>query len=363
MLWNRPRRAGGAFTSRIFASVSVAAMLAGCELPSIYEYWDSVVLSELEISPSFIALQEGQRASFAALGGKVPYRFELEGGGTLSPLSGARVEYFAPVGGPQEAQVRLRDAYDAVSAARVLVEASISLLSIAPTDAALLHGGFADFSFSGGKEPYSFSLEAGLGSVELTTATTGRYNAPAAADTDAMVRLEDASGQLADARIVVRAGAQPLVIIPSSVVMERGAAFTFAASGGAAPYLFNVATGVGSIDAGNGTYGSSSAGSAVVRVTDAVLSVADANVTVVEPAALPLVIVPRSVNIKMGASFQFEGEGGVPPYSFSMASGYGGYVDSQSGLYAAPSTKQGVERVQISDSRGISDAATVKVKK
>lgn len=363
MLWNRPRRAEVAFTGRIFASIAVAAALVGCELPSIYEYWDSVVLNELEISPSFIALQEGQRASFAALGGKVPYRFELEGGGTLSPLSGARVEYLAPFGGAQEALVKLRDVYDAVSAARVLIEASMSLLSIAPAEASLLYGQSVEFAFSGGKAPYSLGLEAGLGSVEMPTATTGRYTAPAAADTDAIVRLEDASGQLADARVVVRAGSQPLAIIPSSVVMEQGAAFAFGASGGAAPYAFSVASGVGSIDAGNGTYTSASAGSAVVRVTDADSSVADANVTVVEASPVPLVIIPRSVNIKMGASFQFEGEGGVPPYSFSMASGYGGVVDPVSGLYVAPSTKQGVERVQISDARGISDTATVKVKK
>lgn len=359
---NRPRRAGVAFAGLISAFIAVAAALVGCDLPSIYEYWDGFVLNELEISPSFIALQEGQKATFAALGGKAPYRFELQGGGTLSPLSGARAEYLAPVGA-QEARVGLRDVYGAVSAARVLVEASISLLSIAPADAALLYGGSVDFYFSGGKPPYSLSLEAGLGSVMMPTATTGRYTAPAAADTDAIVQLEDAIGQSADARIVVRAGAQPLAIIPSSVVIEQGAAFAFGASGGVAPYTFSKVSGVGSIDAGSGTYGSASAGSAVVRVTDADLSVADANVTVVETATLPLVIIPRSVNVKMGASFQFEGEGGAPPYSFSMASGYGGSVDSVSGLYTAPSSKQGVERVQISDSRGISDTATVKVKK
>lgn len=361
MTRNRPRRAGVAFIRMISALIAVAAALVGCDLPSIYEYWDAVVLNELEISPSFIALQEGQRATFAALGGKAPYRFELEGDGTLSPVSGGRVEYLAPVGA-QEAQVDLRDVYGALSSARVLVEASISLLSIAPADAALDYGGSVEFTFSGGKPPYSFSLEAGLGSVEMTGPTAGRYTAPAA-DTDAIVQVEDASGQSADARVVVRAGPQPLAIIPSAVVIERGAAFTFVASGGVAPYTFSKFSGDGSIDPVSGVYSSTIEGSAVVRVTDDVANVASANVTVVPAAATPLVIVPRSVNVKMGASFQFEGEGGVPPYSFSMASGYGGYIDSVSGLYTAPSSKQGVERVQISDSRGISDTATVKVKK
>lgn len=362
MPWNRPRRAGAAFIRMISALIAVAAALVGCELPSIYEYWDSVVLNELEISPSFIALQEGQRATFTALGGKAPYRFELEGNGTLSPVSGGRVEYLAPVGA-QEAQVALRDVYGALSSARVLVEASISLLSIAPADAAVDYGGSVEFTFSGGKPPYSFSLEAGLGSVEITEPTAGRYTAPAAADTDAIVRVEDASGQLADARILVRAGTQPLAIIPSAVVIERGAAFTFGASGGVAPYTFSKFSGDGSIDPVSGVYSSTIEGSAVVRVTDAVASSAEADVTVVEAAALPLVIIPRSVDIKMGASFQFAGEGGVAPYSYSIESGYGGFVHPETGLYTAPSSRQGVERVMIKDSRGISDTATVKVKK
>lgn len=361
MPWNRPRRAGAAFIMMISALIAVAAALVGCELPSIYEYWDSVVLNELEISPSFIALQEGQRATFTALGGKAPYRFELEGGGTLSPLSGARVEYLAPVGGPQEAQVGLSDAYDAVSSARVLVEASISLLSIAPAEASLLYGQSVVFEFSGGKPPYSFSLEAGLGSVEMTGPTAGRYTAPAA-DTDAIVQVEDASGQLADARIVVRAGAQPLAIIPSSVVIEQGATFTFVASGGVASYTFSVASGGGSINPVSGEYTASVPSPVVIQVTDGA-NVASANVTVVPAAGTPLVIVPRSVDIKMGASFQFAGEGGVPPYSFFVISGYGGFVHPETGLYTAPSSRQGVERVQIKDSREISDTATVKVKK
>lgn len=359
---NRPRRAGAAFIRMISALIAVAAALVGCDLPSIYEYWDSVVLNELEISPSFIALQEGQRASFAALGGKAPFRFELEGGGTLSPMSGARVEYLAPVGA-QEARVKLRDVYGSFSSARVLVEESISLLTIAPTDAALIHGGSVDFLFSGGKDPYSLSLESGLGSVVTLTATTGRYTAPAVADTDAIVRVEDASGQLADARILVRAGPQPLAIIPSSVVIEQGAAFTFGASGGEAPYIFSVVSGVGSIGAVSGEYSSSILGFADVQLEDAIGSLPKiANVTVVGAAA-PLVIIPRSVDIKMGASFQFAGEGGVAPYSYAIESGYGGSVHPDTGLYTAPSSRQGVERVKIKDSRGISDTATVKVKK
>jgi hypothetical protein len=346
------------FVAFIAFAFSLAAMLSSCDLPPIYEYWDSIVLNELEISPSFIALQEGQKATFSVIGGKVPYSFELSGNGAITPLPGSKVEYSAPAGA-HEAWVGVRDIYDATSMARVMVEASISQLAIVPGSAALAYGQTVDFEFDGGMVPYTFRLEEGSGTVELLTATTGRYTAPAA-DTDAVVRLEDSSGQIADATISVRAGTQALAIIPDTLVLELSATpFKFYAEGGTGSYTFSV-IGAGSITAA-GDYTPSAVGSATVSVADGISTPAEASVTVVT-AATSLVIIPRSIDIKMGTSFQFDADGGVPPYIFEMVSSYGGTIDA-SGLYTAPSTRQGVEQVQVIDSRGIRDTATVKVKK
>lgn len=361
MLKRRPPRIRAVPLSLLALAVSLAAALSGCDSPPLYEYWDSIVLDELEISPTFLSLQEGGRATFYALGGKAPYSYEIAGDGNITPLPGKKIEYLAS-DGAQEAWISVLDAYGARSSARVMVAAGISILRIAPANSAIANGGAVDFSFVGGRPPYSLHLEEGLGAVEALTETTGRYSAPASGDTDAVVRLEDDSGQSSDALISVRAGPQPLAIIPNALTLEVDAPFTFGVSGGSGPYSFSVSSGAGTVDVDSGLYSSPSAGLAVVRVADAALNYADANVSVVDSAA-PLEISPRSIQIKRGASFQFAAVGGVPPYSFSMASGYGGSVDAVSGVYVAPSSRKGVEKVRVADSRGISETATVKVKK
>jgi hypothetical protein len=118
-------------------AISLAATLSGCDLPPIYEYWDSIVLNELEISPSFIALQEGQKATFSVIGGKVPYSFEFSGDGAITNVAGHRVEYSAPLTDTVD-WITVRDIYDAQSQARVMVEANISQLTVVPSSAALL---------------------------------------------------------------------------------------------------------------------------------------------------------------------------------------------------------------------------------
>jgi hypothetical protein len=176
------------------------------------------------------------------------------------------------------------------------------------------------------------------------------------------VRLEDSSGQIVDAYISVRAGAQDLAINPTMVVLELSASpFKFIAIGGTGTYTFSIAEpGAGSINPGTGDYTPDEIGTATVVVDDT-STTAEASVTVVATVATPLVIIPRSVDIKMGSNFQFSAEGGVPPYSYSVE-GYGGTI-SASGLYTAPDTRQGVEKVRVTDLRGISDTATVKVKR
>ncbi|HAE23354.1 MAG TPA: hypothetical protein DCG47_13695 [Spirochaetaceae bacterium] len=363
----RNLRLRAAFVTILAVAAALFVSLAGCDLPPIYEYWDSVVLNQLEISPSFMALQQGQKATFSILGGKVPYSFEYSGDGFFELLPSHKVEYTAPAGAA-EARIGVRDMYGANSLARVMVVSSISQLTIAPGNASLTYGETVDFTFSGGIEPYTFKLEEGSGTVELLPPlpyTKGRYNAPPtgpAVGPPAVVRLEDSSGQFADAMIYVQAGAPPLIIDPVTVELLEGVSITFSAVGGTAPYVFSVLPGgVGSINPGTGAYSSAISGNATVRVTDASPVIADATVTVVPATATPLIIIPRSIDITMGTSFQFSADGGDPPYSYAVE-GYGGTI-SASGVYTAPNTRQGVEKVRVTDAFGRSDTATVKVKK
>jgi hypothetical protein len=359
----RTPRFRAVFVAFIAFAFSLAATLSGCDLPPIYEYWDSIVLNELEISPSFIALQEGQKATFSVIGGKVPYSFELSGDGSYT-LAGNKVEYEAPDPAlSPEARLSVRDIYDASSMARVMVGA-ISQLTIVPGSASLHPSDPIPitFTFSGGITPYSFRLIEGEGTVNEAFRN---YTAPTT-ETIAVVRLEDRSGQYVDATIYVQAGVLPLLINPVSVELVEGATITFSAMGGVPPYAFTV-SGLGSINSGTGFYTAATHGIDTVTVTDASSVTANATVTVVPATGTPLSIIPRSIDIKMGTSFQFSAEGGVPfavppYYIFEMVSSYGGTIDAN-GVYTAPTTRQGVEQLRVIDSQGRSDTATVKVKK
>jgi len=90
------------------------------------------------------------------------------------------------------------------------------------------------------------------------------------------VRVTDGSGQVADAVVTV---ATALAISPTSTSLAAGAAQVYSASGGVPPYTFSVVSGGGSFVGATYT-APASAGSATVRVTDALLNTADASVTV-----------------------------------------------------------------------------------
>ncbi|PKL08578.1 MAG: hypothetical protein CVV51_08240 [Spirochaetae bacterium HGW-Spirochaetae-7] len=341
---------------------AVLALMA-CVKLSVFEIWDELVNGSLEISPSFVSLRAGQKVTLSASGGSPVYRFVLVGGGgTLVDGLDGRAEYTAP-GSDTEAAIRLTDAAGTESEASVLVK-SVPPLTIQPSIASLEYGNTQQFVGSGGLPPYVFSLVSGLGSVTAA----GLYTAPAS-DTVAMVSVEDASGQSSEATVVVSSAPQPLAINPVSLTIETGTTFTFSASGGTPdvtppPYIFSVSGG-GSIVLDTGEYTALSVGSDIVTVSDSVAATATATVTVKAPAVGgPLQIIPATITVKLGSTFQFEAMGGDGSYTFAMKSSYGGDV-TQAGLYSAPPAgeRPGTEKVLLIDGRDISVIATVKVKK
>jgi hypothetical protein len=239
----------------------------------------------------------------------------------------------------------------------LVTDATVLPLRILPAAVSLAYGGSVIFSAADGLVPYVFSLVSGAGILDVDT---GEYSAPLDADTDAVVRVEDSSGQASDASITVRAAAEPLSIEPASLTMEIGAFFTFSGIGGTGSYTFTATGGI--IDAANGDYEASESGDFTITVDDAV-DTATANVTVLPLAAgVPLDIVPRSVTLLLGETFQFEAVGGEAPYTFSMSVTTGGTI-TVDGFYTAPTLKQVVETVQVEDDRGVIVTATAKVRK
>jgi hypothetical protein len=339
--------------------LTVFTPLACVEL-SVFDIWDELLTDELEISPSFASLQAGQSLSLKAHGGKPPYVFELiDGSGPLSGFDAVTVIYTADVG-DSDVTIRVSDSTGETRDAEILV-ADVPVLRILPAVVSLGHGEFVEFTAIGGiAGTYEFSLVSGEGTLELVAPETYKYTAPSASDTDAVVRVEDASGQASDSVITVRATAEPLSIEPSSLTMEVGAFFTFSGIGGTGSYTFSATGGI--IDAGTGDYEASELGDFTITVDDGG-NTATANVSVLPLAGgVPLEIVPRSVTLVLGETFQFEVLGGEGPYVFSMMMTTGGTI-TESGFYTAPTLKQAVETVQVEDSRGVIVTATAKVRK
>lgn len=81
-----------------------------------------------------------------------------------------------------------------------------------------------------------------------------------------------------------------LMISPTVASLNVNTSFTFSASGGLVPYTFSIQSGGGNINSSSGSYTApAAAGSAVVKVTDALGAIATTNITI---NALPLGAAP-----------------------------------------------------------------------
>ena len=132
-----------------------------------------------------------------------------------------------------------------------------------------------------------------------------------------------------------------LLIDPASTVVPAAGTVDFAADGGVPPYTFSIVPPIGgTLDTDTGVYTAPvTAGSVVIRVTDAAGRSADAKVTV-QTFATGLTLVPLSpIAVGIGSNVTFTAIGGTPPYSWSFsAQGSGspaltGVVDPDSRLY------------------------------
>ncbi|HOX11696.1 MAG TPA: hypothetical protein P5117_04860 [Spirochaetia bacterium] len=315
---------------------------------------------ELDITPSFVTLEESKSVTLTVSGGRAPYSYlDISGDGILTPLNG-HAEYTAPALGADDSRlILITDSKGNQVEAEILVTvAPVPLLQVNPTVSSISTAGSATFTPSGGKTPYAYSVISGAGSVDPATGPSTTYTPSAV--TTAVVRVTDSSGQIADATVYVSAGPPPLVIDPPTLQIVTGGGFTFTATGGSPPYTFSATD--GSIVPATGAYTApgSPNPSVTVTVTDSVAAAAAAAVTVIAPpAGDPLAIVPRALTIGKFKSFQFSAVDGSPPYQYFIVAGNGSIT--LDGLYTA-SNKVGTETVKVRDSNGAEDFATITVK-
>lgn len=301
------------------------------------------VATGVVISPIAITVSVGNVVNFSASGGSGSYSYSVfSGSGSILSTTGV---FTAPIAAGS-ATVRVIDSLGATATAIVTINPA---LSISPASQTVAINSVNTFSGSNGVSPYTYSLQAGTGSVN---SSTGAYTAPGSFGS-ATVRVTDSIGNTADAAVTITG---PLVIAPTSVTLAVGNSTTLTGSGGTPPLSYSLFSGGGSVVAATGVYtAGATAGSAVVRVTDSLGATADSNITI----NAALAISPASQTLTTNSTVTFSTVGGVSPFTFSKVSGIGS-IDSVTGLYTAPASS-GSAIVRVTDSLGNFSNANVTV--
>jgi hypothetical protein len=235
-------------------------------------------------------------------------------------------------------------------------------LTMSPSSVSLNYEEETTFTASGGKPSYRYGLVSGGGDINPST---GVYTAPISAGVSTVL-VEDSEGRTAQATITVLTPSIP-IISPAESAVNVGDTLVLVGAGGAPPYTFSV-LGPGTvtvIDASSCRYTPpTSAVDAVVKLSDKNGNAATALISVIAPPVLT--IAPSTITRSTGSQCQFEVNGGMPPYIFSISNSTGeaGVVDGD-GLYTAPasiSASTVTDTVRASDSLGATcDSAVIVV--
>jgi hypothetical protein len=130
------------------------------------------------------------------------------------------------------------------------------------------------------------------------------------------------------------------------VTLDAGMSATFTGTGGTPPYTFSLVSGGGSIGATSGAYSTpSTAGSAVVQLSDAAGKQMQANITI--DAAVGVTAI---TTVDGGTTQTLQGTGGQGPYTYAIVSGPGS-VNASSGVFTAPASA-GTTVVRVTDANG-----------
>ena len=144
------------------------------------------------------------------------------------------------------------------------------------------------------------------------------------------------------------AGLVRVVVSPADVTLAAGTTQQFTASGGTAPYTWQVADpAVASIDA-TGLLTALAAGSTTVTATDANGVTGTAQVTVTT-----VTVSPDTATIRVGDTLQFTATGGTAPYVWTVSDPSLASIDVSTGLLTAIAL--GTVQVTVTDANGFSD--------
>ncbi len=320
---------------------------------------DATVPIPLSITPAFATVAPGESLALSAAGGAGDYHFAFD----TAPLSGASVEldamgrYRAGLNGSATDVVAVTDAAGNRAIARISVGAP---LTVTPAQSLLAPGGSVQLSASGGKPPYTWSLEDLDGEASIDN---GIYAAGALGSRRDVIVVSDATG-VASARASVDIGA-PLTLFTATdaQVAPLGTA-SLIATGGQPPYVFDLMEDLsgGSVDPLGGFYQAGETGGVtdLVRVTDANAQARILPITVTSRLSLTL----SDDDPRPGRHYALLPSGGKPPYQFGFkrrGNHSAGSIGVFSGDYV-PGYNVGVtDTLEVTDSNGATAECSAKI--
>jgi hypothetical protein len=300
--------------------------------------------SNLLISPTSLTLSTNSTYSFSSSGGATPYTYSLlSGSGSVNSSTGL----YTAASSTGTATVRVTDAQGSTSDCGVTI---LESLALNPSSQAVEVNKTKAYVASGGVGTYSYSIHAGVGTIN---SATGIYTAPGSSGS-ATIKVTDSQSNVAYSTITVY---EPLTISPSNQSMSVNNNFTFTASGGHGSYSYSVPLGSGSVGAISGIFTAPnfSITTSIVRLTDSLGNTADATVTI-NPAVS---ISPSSFTIVTNTTKTFTASGGSGSFTWSMHSGDGS-IDASSGQFTAPITN-GSSVIKATDSLGNIGFSTITI--
>lgn len=218
---------------------------------------------------------------------------------------------------------------------------------ILPNDSIILTNAKIRLNVSGGKPPYTFSMESGPGSI----GTTGIYIADSITG-NVIIMITDSVGKTAEGRLRV---VKPLALLPTTVQINVDGNFQFETKGGVAPYFYQIVTGGGIIS----PIGQYFAGTTPTTVLVKVVDVQGNEATATVQTNSPVQINPSSANINRGDKYQFTSSFGFAPYNYRIISGNGSMA-SLTGVFTAPAVA-GTSIIQSVDSIGTLSSSIVTI--
>lgn len=282
---------------------------------------------------------------FSVAGGKPPYTFAISSGpGSINETLGV----FSAGTITGNSIVEITDSANNTGTAKIKI---VNPLALSPQNVQLNVSSSIQLEPSGGIPPYTYWITNGGGLISAL----GFYQAGPVASSGILAHVIDSKGNEATTSIDVR---DPVSIIPSSIMINRGEQFQLSATNGFTPYVYRVVSGGGSVNASSGVFQSPSiAGITVVEVVDNIGKTSQASLTI-NNQSLHFEI--SNVYLQINQTKLLKAVGGLAPYIFSFdGTGNNGSLLA-SGAYFAPSFPT-TDHVKITDSEGTIAYATINV--